>query len=267
MAVKPRDLWSLVRGSGPQIDPHDLAEAVVKQATEEPLDYRTRLLIRDSVDALKGYWGEQRVELWLTESRSHHKIDTICQEGFDEVGFPSIRKRLMDKTDPESIRQYFQKLGYALRQTVQISVGGGCALVLPGYVSRFTEDIDVVGDVPEDIRIQYQLLDELEKLHGLHMGHVQSHYLPHGWQERVHSFGVYHHLQVSLVDVYDVFLSKLFSVRMKDMGDLKVLVPQLDKEIVIRRLVTTCKDFLSASRLKEIAEQNWKILFGEDLPQ
>ena len=263
---KTRDLWTLVRGSGPQIDPHDLADAVVNEAAHEPLDYRTRLLIRDSVDALKGHWGNERVERWLSESPGHDKIEGVCREDFDEIGFPSIKKRLMDKTDPESIRQYFQKLGFGLRQTVQISVGGGCALILPGYLSRFTEDINVVGEVPEPIRTQYQLLDELEKLHGLHMGHVQSHYFPSGWQSRVHSFGVYNHLQVSLVDVYDVFLSKLFSVRFKDMGDLKLLAPQLEKDTLVHRFRETCQDFLTAPRLQEIASQNWKILFGEDLP-
>jgi hypothetical protein len=260
------DLWSLVRGR-PQIDPNDLADAVVQQAAEEPLDYRTRLLIRDSIEALKGYWGTPRVEHWLAECPLHNRIETICSDEFDEIGFPSIRKRLMDKTDPETIRQYFQQLGFELRQTVQISVGGGCALILPGYVSRFTEDIDVVGEVPTEIRTKYQLLEDLEKLHGLHMGHVQPHYFPQGWQERVHSFGVYNHLQVSLVDVYDVFLSKLFSARMKDMGDLKVLLPQLTKEVLVRRVAETCKDFLAAPGLKEIAEKNWQILFGEPLPQ
>lgn len=266
MSTQTLDLWNLVRGR-PQIDPNDLADAVAHQAAEEPLDYRTRLLIRDSVDALKGFWGGSRVERWLTEIPAHERIEAICAENFDEVGFPSIRKRLMDKTDPETIRQYFQQLGFELRQPVKISVGGGCALILPGYVSRFTEDIDVVGEVPADIRAKYQLLDELEKLHGLHMGHVQPHYFPQGWQDRVHAFGVYNYLQVSLVDVYDVFLSKLFSARMKDMADLKVLLPQLQKETVVSRFVTTCKDFLTAPRLKEIAEKNWKILFGEELPQ
>ena len=173
----------------------------------------------------------------------------------------------MDKTDPDTIRQYFQQLGFELRQTVKISVGGGCALILPGYVSRFTEDIDVVGEVPPEIRTKYQLLDELEKLHGLHMGHAQPHYFPQGWQDRAHSFGVFNHLQVSLVDVYDVFLSKLFSARMKDMGDLKVLLPQLDKKVLVERFLKTCMDFLAAPRLKEIAEKNWQILFGEPLPQ
>ena len=265
MALQTLELWSLVRDR-PQIDPHDLADAVVAQAAEEPLDYRTRLLIRDSVDALKSYWGTQRVERWLAECLVQQKIDAICQEAFDEIGFPSIRKRLMDKTEPETIRQFFQQLGYELRQTVNIAVGGGCALILPGYVSRFTEDIDVVGEVPEEIRTKYQLLEELEKLHGLHMGHVQPHYFPQGWRDRVHSFGVYNHLQVSLVDVYDVFLSKLFSVRMKDMGDLKVLNPRLDKDILVAKLRATCK-VLAAERLKEIAVKNWSILFGEELPQ
>jgi len=134
-------------------------------------------------------------------------------------------------------------------------------------VSRFTEDIDVVGDVPAEIRTKYEFLDEMEKLHGLHMSHVQPHYFPQGWLERVHSFGVFNHLQVSLVDVYDVFLSKFFSVRTKDMGDMIVLLPQLDKAILVRRYLDTCQAFLTAPRLQEIAQKNWRILFGEDLPQ
>lgn len=265
MALQTLDLWSLVRGR-PQIDPRDLADAVVHQAAEESLDYRTRLLIRDSVDALRKYWGNNKTADWLVQSAFPEKIQSICEEDFAEVGFPSIKKRLMDKTEPDTIRQYFQTLGFALRAPLSIAVGGGCALILPGYISRFTEDIDIVGEVPAEIRSKFQLLDDLEKLHGLHMGHVQPHYFPQGWKERAHSFGVYNHLNVSLVDVYDVFLSKLFSARMKDMADLKVLLPQLEKDVLSRRFLATCKDFLSAPRLKEIAEQNWQILFGEELP-
>ena len=96
MATQTLDLWSLVRGR-PQIDPNDLADAVVQQAAEEPLDYRTRLLIRDSVEALTGYWGRQRAERWLTECPLHDKIEAISHEGFDEIGFPSIRKQVVRK--------------------------------------------------------------------------------------------------------------------------------------------------------------------------
>jgi Nucleotidyltransferase of unknown function (DUF6036) len=266
MAMQTLDLWSLVR-RGSQIDPRDLAEAVVNQAAHDELDYRTRLLIRDSVEALKGFWGVKSVERWLAECPLQDKINAICMEEHEKVGFPSIRKRLMDKTEPETIRQYLTQLGYELRSTVKIEVGGGCALILPGYVSRFTEDIDVVGEVPADIRSKYELLDELQKIHGLHMGHVQPHYFPKGWRDRVHSYAVFNHLQISLVDVYDVFLSKLFSARLKDFGDLKIVLPQLDKEVLVRRFLTTCQDFLAAERMKELATKNWHILFGEELPQ
>ncbi len=172
----------------------------------------------------------------------------------------------MEKTEPETIQQYLRSLGYELRDVIRINVAGGCALILPGYVSRFTEDIDIVGEVPESIRTKYQLLDELEKLHGLHIGHVQEHYFPRGWRDRVHSFAVYNQLQVSLVDVYDVFLSKLFSNRDKDMGDLATLLPQLDREVIVLRFRDTCQDFLTAPRLKEMAVKNWYVLTGEDLP-
>jgi hypothetical protein len=48
---------------------------------------------------------------------------------------------------------------------------------------------------------------------------------------------------------------------------LKVLLPQLDKETLVRRFGETCKDFLPIDRLKEIAAKNWQVLFGEELPQ
>src|SRR5262245_18319499 len=132
MATQTLDLWTLVRGR-PQIDPNDLAEAVVNQAAEEDLDYRTRLLIRDSVDALRDYWGALRLERWFNERPYQERITKIIGEQFDEVGFPSIKKRLMDTTDPETVKQYFRQLGQELRETVKIAVAGGCALILPGY--------------------------------------------------------------------------------------------------------------------------------------
>lgn len=265
MASTRKILWSLVR-SQPEIDPNDLALAVQNEAKQEGLDYRTRLLIRDSVDALREYWVGNEVEQWLTGCLHHDAIARICQSEFEEVGFPSIKKRLMEKTEPASIQQYLRSLGYELRDAIRINVAGGCALILPGFVSRFTEDIEIVGEVPEIIRTKHHLLDELEKLHGLHMSHVQEQSFPRGWQDRVHSFAVYNHLQVSLVDVYDVFLSKLFSNRAKDIGDLTTLLPQLDRDVIVGRFRDTCQDFLTAPRLKEMAVKNWYVLTGEDLP-
>jgi hypothetical protein len=69
-----------------------------------------------------------------------------------------------------------------------------------------------------------------------------------------------------LVDAYDVFLSKLFSARTKDRDHLRALVPQLDKEVLVRQLKETTQSMLAAPGLREKAENNWYILYGESLP-
>src|SRR5262249_16859605 len=115
--------------------------------------------------------------------------------------------------------------------------------------------------VPEVIRSNHRLLDELKKSYGLQIGHVQTHYFPSGWESRVHSFGVFGALKVYLLDVYDVFLSKLFSARRKDQEDLRVLAPQLDKDTVIRKLKDHAQGFLATPRLRELATNNWKVLY------
>lgn len=259
------DLWSLVWGK-PEVDPRDLAAAVEGQVNRTGLDYRTRLLIRDSVDALKQHWGTQRFNKWLENSLSRGAIETIWREDFEECGFPTLKERIMEKTDPEVVRQFFRDLGTHLRRPVRIAIGGSIALILRGHLSRATSDIDVVNEVPEDIRSQPQLLDKLRQEFGLLLAHFQSHYLPSGWDNRLHYLETFGQLQVYLVDVYDVFLSKLFSIRRKDMSDMRLVAPQLDKETLVRRLKDTTVSMLAAESLRECAEKNWYILFGEKLP-
>jgi hypothetical protein len=265
MSTQALDLWSLVR-KRPQIDPGDLAEAVREQSREEELDYRTRLLVRDSIEALRDFWGPSRLERWLDGSPEGGRIRDICREPFEEVGFPSIRRRLMDKTEPDEVRQFLEHLGRHLHKGVRIYVDGSVALILQSYLARHTDAIDVVGEVPREIREDHQLVQSLQDSYGLHLGHVQPHYFPKGWQDRAHSLAPFGRLQVFLLDVYDVFLGKLLSARLKDMEDLRVLKPQIDKDTLARKLRETGADFLEAPRLKQLAEDNWRILFGEDLP-
>lgn len=172
----------------------------------------------------------------------------------------------MEKTDPETVRQLLRELSTHFRDKVQIQVGGAIALIMPGYLSRATEDIDVVNEVPSEIRSQHKLLEGLRKRYGLLVGHFQEHYLPSGWRDRLHYLEGFGNLQVYLVDVYDVFLSKLFGIREKDRDDLRVLVPQLEKEVLVRRLKDTTQSMLASPDLRERAERNWYILFGESLP-
>jgi Nucleotidyltransferase of unknown function (DUF6036) len=266
MAVANLDLWTLTRGR-PQIDPNDLAEAIKVQAADADLDYRTRLLIRDSVEALRQFWGDKRLQEWLEQSAHRGKIDAICREQFDKVGFPTLSRRLVTKTEPELVRQFLEHLGRTIRQHTRVEIAGVVPCIMLGYLSRHTDDIDLIDEVPQELRENHQLLQELKDSYGLELTHVQSHYYPAGWQNRIHSLGDFGRLTVFMLDVHDVFLSKLFSARVKDMGDLRMLVPQLDKATIIEKLRTTCGSFFKEPHLLKIAQDNWHILYGEALPQ
>jgi hypothetical protein len=167
---------------------------------------------------------------------------------------------------PEQVKQFFRELAQHVQHPVHLAVGGAIALILPGLLSRRTEDIDVVTEVPSELRSQHQLLAQLAVRYGLELTHFQSHDLPQGWQQRLHSQEPFGQLQVSLIDAYDIFLSKLFSSRIKDRDDLRLLAPQLDKAIIMRRLHDTTHDLLAAPGLRAKAEQNWYIIYGESLP-
>jgi hypothetical protein len=265
MVARVKDLWSLVKYR-PEIDPNDLALAVEHEAGQGSLDYRTRLLIRDSVHALKEYWGSDRLSNWLARCPTSQQIATICAEDFERPGFPTIASRLMEKTDPEDIKRFLRELGTHIRHRIRVPIGGSAALILPGLLSRATDDVDVVDEVPKELRSAPKEVEEISRRYSLKIAHFQQHYLPMGWEQRLHYFDSFGEMQVFLVDPYDVFLSKLYSIRPKDIDDMRALVSQLDKSILARRLLDTTSSMLAAQSLKERAEKNWYILFGEALP-
>jgi hypothetical protein len=258
------DLWTLVRAR-PHIDPRALASAIESEAGREGLDYRTRLLIHDGVQALEKYWGKNALGAWLAGCPFQEKIDAIRQEQFERPGFPSLEKRLMNPTQPDDIHEYFRTLAAKLHTNARFVVGS-VALIVEGYLQRGTEDIDVVDEVPVDIRTQYALLDELERRYGLKLAHFASHYLPDGWEQRTHTLGMFGGMEVRIVDAYDVFLSKLFSAREKDLDDLRELKPQLEKETLEDRLRTGTAGLRADEKLRRHAEENWYILYGESFP-
>jgi hypothetical protein len=51
------------------------------------------------------------------------------------------------------------------------------------------------------------------------------------------------------------------------MEDMRVLVPQLEKGTLFDRLKNHAQGFLAAPQLLQIAQDIWKILYGEELPQ
>jgi Nucleotidyltransferase of unknown function (DUF6036) len=253
-------LWNLVRAT-PSIDAKSLASAV-ENAANDASDFRTRLLIRDSLQAIEKQWGLQRFNEWLTRSPSKIQFQNICQsishEAADEHGFPSLQRRIVDAIDPNDIIQYFRDLALHVNQPTELILGGSIAITFSG--------IEVVGEVPEEIQKQHQFLQELDDRYGLQLTHFQSHYLPEGWKARIHSIGTFGMLRVFVVDLYDVFLSKLFSVRTKDRDDLRALLSHLDRSILETRFKETTAALQGEEKLRQTAEQNWYVLFGDPLP-
>lgn len=264
MSATAPDLWSLTFGQ-PWIDPNDLMGAL-ERAVLQPVDYRTTLLIRDSLDALQQHWGKTRLNALLEQSPRGQSLRDLWHQQFEEVGFPTLRGRLMDAISPETVLTYFRDLGVRLRRPAHIVVGGSVALILYGELRRATDDIDVVDELPVEIRNDHQLMNEMAASYGLRLTHFQSHYLPIGWVKRVHSLDVFDRLSVDLVDAYDIFLSKMLSARRKDLDDLRVLAGRLEKSRVEARLRDSCGPLLAEPRYPENAARNWKIVYGEELP-
>jgi hypothetical protein len=259
------ELWSLVWGK-PQIDPDALADAIEASVAQGDLDYRTRLLIRDEAVALERRWGLRRMEQWLNQCSARTGIESIRRQMLDPPGFPSLQERLMEPTRAETIRVFLRDLGSRIHGPAHIVIGGAGALILQGCLSRSTEDVDVVDEVPVEVRSLHSVLDGLEQRYGLHLAHFQSHFLPAGWVNRLHTLGSFAGLEVALVDMHDIFLSKLFSARDKDLDDLRMLLPSIDRQTVARRLGDSCTGLLVEPGLRQNAERNWYVLTGEALP-
>src|SRR5437660_12421552 len=119
MVALKKSLWNLVWGK-PQVDPADLASAVASEVANEAFDFRTRLLIQDSLKALEEHWGTGRFGQWLDKCSARSKLEKILSENLGDPGFSSLKERLMDKTDPEVVRQLFREIGTHLHQSTRL---------------------------------------------------------------------------------------------------------------------------------------------------
>jgi uncharacterized nucleotidyltransferase DUF6036 len=265
MTVVPENLWRLAR-SGQPIDATALAAALEEQARDPAPDFRTRLLVRDSLDALARHWGREQLEDWIAASPARGSLHAWWGDDLGPAGFPTLERRIMDAVKPETVLQFLRELGRRIQRPSRVEVGGSIALILQNVLSRHTDDIDVVNEVPAEIRSEHALLDELAARFGLRLTHFQSHYLPTGWETRLSSFGGFGQLDVYLIDPTDVFVGKLFSARRKDRDDLRALAGRLDKQAVRSRLRTSAGALLAEPQLAEQARENWYIVYGEELP-
>jgi Nucleotidyltransferase of unknown function (DUF6036) len=259
------DPWQLVWGQ-PHIDSEVLAAAIEGDLQRNPSpDYRTRLLVRDAAKAIQSFWGKRKFARWLAASPAGENIRMILQEAFDETGFPHIRRRLVDNVGAAQIKQIFTLLGQNVHDRVEVYVAGSIPTLIAGLTARPTEDIDIVNEVPAKIRKQRAVLRKIQTDYGLSLGHVQSHYLPTGWENRRQFLGDFGGLRVYLVDPLDIFVSKLSSKKEKHKEDLRVLAQKLDKETAKQRLLDKGRAFLEDPHQRPQIEANWQFIYQEPL--
>ncbi len=259
------DPWDLVWGQ-PYIDSARLAAAIDQDLERNPApDFRTRLLVRDAARALKAFWGPHRFARWLTQSRVRNAIRGILKEELGKSGFHAIRRRLVASPNLALLQQVFELLGRKLQGRLEINIAGSIPTLVKGLTARPTDDIDIVDEVPSEIRSQRAVLETIKTKYGLTLGHVQSHYLPANWKNRRHFLGDFGGLRVYLVDEYDVFVSKLSSNQERHKDDLGVMARKLDKSKIEKRLLQDGKQFLESPHDRPKILANWAFLFREPL--
>jgi hypothetical protein len=250
----------------PYIDSQTLAAAIEQDLECDPRpDFRTRLLVRDAAVAICSYWGQRRFARWLATSPVGRQIRAILREDLGQPGFTTIRRRLVDRIDSLQVRQIFEMLGRGIHGPVEVHIAGSIPTLIKGLTTRPTTDIDLVDEVPEEIRRQRPVLREIESEFGLTFSHVQSHYLPAHWENRRQWLDDFGGLRVYLVDEYDIFVSKLSSKQKKHQLDLRVLALELDKDLAKRRLLTDGRAFLDDPKLRPQILENWRFIFQEPL--
>ena len=90
----------------------------------------------------------------------------------------------MDHIDSTQLSQIFDLLGRDIHDRIEIHIAGSVPTLIRGLTARPTDDINLVDEVPIEIRPQRAVLRKIESEFGLKLGHVQSHYLPTGWRDR-----------------------------------------------------------------------------------
>jgi hypothetical protein len=261
----PDDPWELVWGQ-PYIDTERLAAAIENNLLHTPdPDFRTRLLIRDVARALKSFLGPGRFVRWLTASPVGERIGTILKENLGRPGFRYIRRRLVASVNLTEIKQVLDLLGQGVHDRIEINIAGSIPTLIRGLTARPTDDIDIVDEVPAEIRQQRTALKKIQNEYGLTLGHVQSHYLPANWEQRRQYLGDFGGIRAYLVDPYDIFVSKLSSRQEKHKQDLRVLAKKLEPETAKQRLLSDGKAFVDDPDLRPQIEENWRFIYQEPL--
>ena len=97
MPVEAKELWSLAL-EHLQVDPDDLVGAIEDLVRRGEPDYRSRLLIRDSLDALQQHRGPERLRRGLLQCPHREPIEAIWTAQYDEGRCAAWRDKTSGRT-------------------------------------------------------------------------------------------------------------------------------------------------------------------------
>lgn len=126
---------------------------------------------------------------------------------------------------------YLSLLGARLPEAVEITVGGGAALILAHGGERQTADIDALLSAPPLDAILRQAIERVAEEEELPLGWLNDaakgflEVLGEGFLERRVFLKKYEKLSVYCLSRRDLILTKLFAMRAADIEDLRFLEP------------------------------------------
>src|SRR3989454_12824050 len=80
-----------------------------------------------------------------------------------------FRSRLVAGLNQDELQQVFDLLGQQVRGHVEVNIAGSIPILLKGLTVRPTDDIDIVDEVPAEIRSQRGLDRKSTRLNSSHL--------------------------------------------------------------------------------------------------
>lgn len=133
-----------------------------------------------------------------------------------------IKKQLVDRIhDMEEVAKVFKV------QPFDIFLLGGAACILGGYTNRATRDFDFI-----DLNYSAQLGRVFVQLRDFDMLEYESTLISPKYQERAIKFNAFQYINVYLLSIEDIIVSKIIRLQSKDIEDIDELIKIADKELI-----------------------------------
>lgn len=133
-----------------------------------------------------------------------------------------IKKQLEDKiSDMEKVARLFEI------DPFDIYFLGGSACILGGYTERATRDFDFI-----DLNYPSKLGKIFVQLRDFDLLEYESTLISPTYRERAIKLNNFHYLNIYILSVEDIIVSKIIRLQQKDLEDLDALIKIADKELI-----------------------------------